>query len=430
MHGGMPNTLDIRREYDIIVIGAGIGGLLAAALLCKHFKTLVLEKLSFLGGRFSSFNYKGYELPTGALHVIPHSKGVFARALKAIGIHGKTSEAWAEFLWEDRRHRVSNLLTAFKTFKSHEARESFIKVIASAFFGIHTEYTSFGEFLGKFRNEELYKCFKALIGFSMSAPLEKVSKSEGMRFIRNIVLLGKPLFPENGCKGVVERFKQVIIESGGEILTQVPVNGILVQSGEIRGVSASIGDEQMEIKCRCVVSNASPSETLRMMSEKDAVSELLRRAGSVEAAEGITICVSSSEKLFRSCEVVLTPSARRISGLIQYEQPLAPKGKYLLLTHQVFRGGDVRKEIELGVEDLKELLPHFEDNCEILGAHTFRDDWPVNWAIQGEDFDVRLPVRGLYMVGDGCKARGRIMTEGIAAGVLKVVRRVKKDLAG
>ena len=96
----------------------------------------------------------------------------------------------------------------------------------------------------------------------------------------------------------------------------------------------------------------------------------------------------------------------------------------------MFRGGDVRKEIELGVEDLKELLPHFEDNCEILGAHTFRDDWPVNWAIQGEDFDVRLPVRGLYMVGDGCKARGRIMTEGIAAGVLKVVRRVKKDLAG
>ena len=428
MHASMPDTFDIRQKYDIVVIGAGIGGLLAAALLCKHFKTLVLERLSFLGGRFSSFNYKGYELPTGALHAIPHSKGVFAKILKAIGVRGKTSEVWASILWEGCHYRVSSLLTAHKMFGSQKARRAFMKVIASAFLGTHMKSTSFGEFLGRFESEELNKCFEALIGFSMSVPLEKVSKSEGMRFIRNIVLLGKPFFPENGCKGVIEKLKQVIIRSGGEIVTQAPVDEILVQEGQVYGVSASVGGEQMEIRCRCVISNTSPSETFEMISEKDVVSELLRRASDVEVAEGITICVGSSEKFFKSYEVVLTPSAERVSGLIQYERPLAPENKCLLLTHQVLKSDDVQREIERGIEDLKELLPHFDRSCEILGVHVFRGRWPVNWAVQGEDFSARLPVRGLYMVGDGCKASGRIMTEGIATNVLKVVRMAKKGL--
>ena len=62
-------------KVDILIIGAGIGGLLIAAYLAKKKKkVLVLEKLGFLGGRFSSLNYKGYELATGGAHTIPYGR--------------------------------------------------------------------------------------------------------------------------------------------------------------------------------------------------------------------------------------------------------------------------------------------------------------------------------------------------------------------
>lgn len=56
-----------QRNYDVIVIGAGMGGLSAGAFLSKvGYKTLIVEKLPFIGGRGSSLDYKGFKLTTGA----------------------------------------------------------------------------------------------------------------------------------------------------------------------------------------------------------------------------------------------------------------------------------------------------------------------------------------------------------------------------
>ena len=63
-----------QEKYDVVVVGAGIGGLGAGALLAHSgYKTLVIEKRDLVGGRFSSYDYEGFTLPTGAVTV--HYKG-------------------------------------------------------------------------------------------------------------------------------------------------------------------------------------------------------------------------------------------------------------------------------------------------------------------------------------------------------------------
>ncbi len=56
-------------KYDVVVIGSGVGGTTSAALLAKAgYKTLVVEKLPFAGGRCATHDYHGYKLNTGTEH--------------------------------------------------------------------------------------------------------------------------------------------------------------------------------------------------------------------------------------------------------------------------------------------------------------------------------------------------------------------------
>ncbi len=56
------------QEYDVAVVGSGIGGLCTGALLAhRGYKTLVVEKRNFIGGAFSTWEYEGFKLPVGAV---------------------------------------------------------------------------------------------------------------------------------------------------------------------------------------------------------------------------------------------------------------------------------------------------------------------------------------------------------------------------
>ncbi|GFO96539.1 amine oxidase [groundwater metagenome] len=61
-------------DYDVIVIGGGISGLLSALALSKHGKSvLVLEKNSSVGGNCNSYMVDGFQVDTGP-HAITHLK--------------------------------------------------------------------------------------------------------------------------------------------------------------------------------------------------------------------------------------------------------------------------------------------------------------------------------------------------------------------
>jgi len=54
-------------DYDVIVIGAGLGGLTAGSLLAKQGrKVLVLEQGDLVGGCCSTFEKDGYHFDIGA----------------------------------------------------------------------------------------------------------------------------------------------------------------------------------------------------------------------------------------------------------------------------------------------------------------------------------------------------------------------------
>jgi len=63
-------------EYDVIVIGSGMGGMTAASLLAgEGYKVLLLEAALALGGCSSSYKRKGYTFESGATTLIGFDEG-------------------------------------------------------------------------------------------------------------------------------------------------------------------------------------------------------------------------------------------------------------------------------------------------------------------------------------------------------------------
>ena len=60
-----------KKEYEVVVIGSGVGGCGVAALLAKDFgkKVLVLEKAPHIGGRVASYTGKGDKLTIDGLEL-------------------------------------------------------------------------------------------------------------------------------------------------------------------------------------------------------------------------------------------------------------------------------------------------------------------------------------------------------------------------
>ena len=61
------------KEYDVIVIGAGVGGMTSASLLAKDFdkKVVVLEQAPFIGGRTFSVVGKGNKVEVDGIEMGP-----------------------------------------------------------------------------------------------------------------------------------------------------------------------------------------------------------------------------------------------------------------------------------------------------------------------------------------------------------------------
>ncbi|MEI6502283.1 MAG: NAD(P)-binding protein, partial [Armatimonadota bacterium] len=72
----------------VIIVGAGLGGLLTAAYLSGLGReVVVLEALDILGGRFTHLDYEGFAVPTGAFHMLPGgTTGPLFQCLQRVGL--------------------------------------------------------------------------------------------------------------------------------------------------------------------------------------------------------------------------------------------------------------------------------------------------------------------------------------------------------
>lgn len=187
------------KKYDVIVIGAGVSGLLASLTLSKHGKrVLVLEKEQHLGGNCTSYMVDGYQVDTGA-HAITHLiEGPLPRLM----------DNYFDFLpvFEDYGHyyvRTENVFTKipsnlkdFVTFDVLPRKDRLIlsqtltKALTLSSFGIDLSDQSVYDFLPKYLSKDTYDFVDTISGFLSGKSMKDTSAQRilsGSSFVRDSI---------------------------------------------------------------------------------------------------------------------------------------------------------------------------------------------------------------------------------------------------
>ncbi|HUW66437.1 MAG TPA: NAD(P)/FAD-dependent oxidoreductase [Candidatus Nanoarchaeia archaeon] len=403
-----------------MIIGGGLGGLLSAACLVKAGHSVeIYERLPMIGGRFINLEHKGFQLSSGALHMIPHGpKGPLASMLKEVGAEvniiasspmallripengGFNDMSFHHF--SDPLSLLNKLKLTFLTFKSKFDKP---------------KNKNFKQWFYPFINDEwLVKMADSFCGWSLSMTCEDVSVEEMLAIIKNMYRYGGPGVPMGGCSAVIDALESVILSGGGSIHTNCEVDRILIVDGRAVGVEI----KGQTVMGDLIISNIGHKITCELYDhpQTDEFREYLEILQKSKPSAGIKISIGADKPLIGHSGVLLTPYTNRINGMNEVtnvDPSLAPPGKHLVMTHQTVRSDDIQYEIHLGLQDIKDLFPG--EDYEVLMVQTYRDDWPVNRAGSGSDLGNSTPLKGLYIVGDGAKGKGGIEVEGVALGV-------------
>src|ERR1051325_5240356 len=93
-------------RFDVVVIGAGASGLVAAALLAKEGRRVALvERHRYLGGRAMERRFRGHQLGMGS-HLVEDPGDSLTRACEYVGIelvHSERSDSMP--FWDHNRWR-------------------------------------------------------------------------------------------------------------------------------------------------------------------------------------------------------------------------------------------------------------------------------------------------------------------------------------
>ncbi|MEN8135907.1 MAG: NAD(P)/FAD-dependent oxidoreductase [Thermodesulfobacteriota bacterium] len=217
------------RQYDAIVVGGGISGLVAGAQLAVSGHSLLLiEKNKVPGGCATSFTRAGYHFDTGtsSLSGLRPNNGRLWKIFQNIGLE-------QQFLRSEIRETIiSPHLTIpipaapealWQTLFAYFPREKdnllhFAKLVnGQTDRPLKSGTTSFAEIIKRYHfSVELYFMLEALLG-NLGLPADKVDGPSGLAFFREYILDGG-YYPVGGMRSLALALREAIRRHGGEVI--------------------------------------------------------------------------------------------------------------------------------------------------------------------------------------------------------------------
>jgi len=476
-------------KYDVIVVGAGVTGLLSALVLAKHGKkVLILEKSKHVGGNCNSYVVDGFQVDTGA-HAITHLiEGPLKRLMESYFDYLPVFEDYGNyFIRTDKRLvKVPSNIKEFVTFDVLPKMDRLVlsqavtKALTYRTFGMDLSKQSVCEFLPKNLSQDTYDFANTISYFLTGKDMKHTSAQrvlEGSAFVRDSVTpeqLDEILKTEER-NGQEEKVLQNLIPLNLHTSLQTRLNKVsspLTTLGRLatNKVSYSQGYPRKGLKSLLNAILYSLPKSVEIMVENP-VHKILTEEGVVKGVVAddtyladMVIHTGFAKDL--PCLVEDLPSSyvKELEGIVQtksltiwlgldttmeafnyigseiwfrdkaywampisnYDSSLAPEGKQLVgFTFVIDPEKDDSSEIKKAYETIYNAVPGIGEHVEMKHEQIIIPE-KAAVTIDGNFADIRTPIKNLYVAGTDTDRRSMGITRA-AYSVIEMLRVLNID---
>ncbi|MEV4144443.1 NAD(P)/FAD-dependent oxidoreductase [Amycolatopsis sp. NPDC049691] len=425
-------------DFDVLVVGAGAGGLFTAARLTHlGYRTLVVERLEHVGGRASTRDIDGFKVNNGA--IVIELDGITQETFEEVGakfdvrrpsppilyrIGGKdvdvTGGGWG-FLLSKLTKQGAKLVSGLGAARKDD--------------GLPEDQMTTAEWVSKYtKNEAVHGIFRNMCGSVFAVGSEDLPAKVFLTYFTRKSAFKKFGFCPEGTIGIWNSLAENITAGGGEIWMSSAVRSLTVSDGRVTGAVIERGGETVEVTTRVAVSDAGPAATVGLLGADDLPADYLEavRRGD-RPTSMITVNFASRERLVEAPGMLSFAKTRRLCYVANFTDvcpEMAPEGWHLYVGTAVPKPSvgyfDEAAETELLLADLREEIPGF-DSARILSTVVTRDEWPPQRAVAGFDLPHTTPIPNLWNVGDGVKEYANGGTTACAETAKLVVEQIARQ---
>ena len=439
----------ILEEYQAVVIGSGIGGLMAAVALAKAgFRVAVFEKLGFPGGRYTEIDYRDAAVTTGAWtnlgpdsHIgrfllelgidldyvslndidLPEQYSVrfpdgrqYASLLKMLTPHAR--RAWLKAMTVGRRQVEGDLEGAVGR------NETGLQPLGDI---------STADFMAEFSlDPDLLAAVDALAATASGLNSRRIPAAEFIRIMLDGRAAGRNFaMPVGGVRSIIKGLVTALRQTGGSLFVRSPVAEILVEDNRAVGIKLESGHV---VRSKLVLHNGGPASLVKLVGSRNLPADYLNRLAGLTGVECGALFGAAREPLFSEAPISITPSCRRVVGVFSptiLDPALSKAGLHLFDAFFPTYSPDRSAELELVLQDLRDLFPRFDELVEWTVPMFFTGSWPGTETGQtfGQIGDHRLdpatPIKNCLLVGMDVKGSG-VAGDVIPLGVRRALRQI------
>lgn len=407
-------TQEILESYDALVIGAGAGGLCAAARLAHQgYSVLVVENLDVVGGRASTREVEGFKVNNGA--IVVETGGITEQTFAEVGAAFDVRSPKVPILYRIAGKDVDVTGGGWGMLLSKMTRSGakLAKGIGAARndSGLPEDELSLDDWVSKYtKNESVRGIFRNMACSVFAVGSEDLPARVFLTYFTRKSAFKQFGFSGGGTIGIWESLAHNIKENGGEIRLSARVTKLHVEDGRVVGATFRQGEQIRTVGVKFVISNVGTAATLDLVGEEAVTAdyaELVRKAD--RPCSMITVNFASQTRLVETEGMLGFAKTNRLAYVANFTDlcpEMAPEGWNLYCGTSVPKPAigdfDEEAETELLLADLRKEIPGF-DGARIVSINIMRDGWPPQRAVAGFDLPQTTPLPNLWNVGDSVK---------------------------
>lgn len=404
-------------RYDVVVIGAGAGGLAAAARVVNAgHSVLLIDDHDRVGGRATSFEVDGFTINMGAIAL--ERGGIFEATLNETGVQLDIREPVPAtvFRIDGKTVNVTKggwaMLLGGVTKQAAKIGEKFADARSG---DLPEAKLSTEEWLRSYtKNKTVHGLFRNLCAAIFAANSSELPARAFLTYFAMKGAFKRFGFCPRGTIGVWNDLADGIRAKGGVVELETRATRIESTDGDVTGVTL-IGPDGRErfVAAQAVISNAGAVATIALAGEGAMGADYVARARrTIRAAANIAIDFATQEQFLDVPGLVTFSNTERLCNIAEMTATcpeMAPPGWRLYTAYAVpipaLGDFDEATEKAAALAELASEFPAFKD-ARILSLRVMRCEWPAQRACSGYDMEQATPIAGLWNVGDSVKPYG------------------------